>query len=124
MKFIFSYLLIVLIFLVPLIIYIRWYPRTLSCLKITSGGIVSVIPVKPNKAFFRSVSLNRPSSFISIGSGYFIYSFLSDSSDSICFNNLVLSNEVYIFSKSKFGRFKSLNLSDRCLIDSLSKFNF
>lgn len=81
------------------------------------------VPVKPNKQFFRSVSLNQASSIVSIGNGYVAYYVAAPSeADFVDINNIDLSDHIYIFRVKKFGRFCSVDLSDRCLIDSINKF--
>ena len=118
-----SFVVIGFICLLPFLAYRRWYPRNVTCVKLSRGSDPLVYPVKPNKAFFRSVSLNRRSCFVSIGNGYFAYYCEQDPhSDFVEFNQISIASEIYIFSRSRFGRFKSVDLSDRCLLDSLKKF--
>ena len=82
-----------------------------------------VEPVKPGKTFFSEVSGGLPYSFVPVGNGYFIL-YVKEGSDSayFSFNDLQFSSHVYIFRRGKLGRFKSVDLSDRCLYDLIKKF--
>lgn len=80
-----------------------------------------VIPVNPNKKFFKSISSGLSSSFVSLGNGYFAY-YVNDSDVCLTYNDFEFTSDVYIFKRSAFGRYKSVDLSDRCLNDIINKF--
>jgi hypothetical protein len=80
-----------------------------------------VVPVKPNKKFFKSVSAGLSSSFVSLGNGYYAY-YVNDSDVCLTYNTFEFSSDVYIFKRSRFGRYSSIDLADRCLNDIINKF--
>lgn len=80
-----------------------------------------VIPVKPNKKFFKSISSGLSSSFVSLGNGYYAF-YVDDSDICLTYNDFEFTSNVYIFKRSGLGRYKSVDLSDRCLNDIINKF--
>lgn len=121
MKFL-VYFIIGFLFVFPFIFYRTVYFKSVSCVFVTKEKS-SLVSIKPNSRFFRSVSLGRSSSFVSLGSGYFAY-LVSDDSDSLSFSSLYfVPSGIYIFSRNRLGRFRSVDLSDRCLKDVISKFS-
>ena len=81
-----------------------------------------VIPVKPTKQFFKSIAAGLPSSFVSLGNGFLAFYVSDPDSIDLTYNDFEFSSTVYIFRVSRLGRFKSVDLSDRCLNDTIKKF--
>lgn len=101
------------------------YLSSISCVKIVSTDSTYidyyVLPVKPSKKFFKALSAGLPSSFVSLGNGYIAY-YVSDSDACLTYNDFEFTSTVYVFKVSRFGRYKSIDLSDRCLNDIIKKF--
>lgn len=121
------YLLLFLFFLVFGLLFIRSvYLSFISAVKIvvTDQSYLDyvVVPVKPNKRFFKDISRGYNSSFVSLGNGYYAFYVDDPNADTTYYNRFSFSSEVYIFKRSKFGRFKSVDLADRCLNDCIKKF--
>lgn len=116
----FGYLIVFSLFLIPLIINKFWYPRSVSSLLVTSSGSYSLVPIKPNFKFLRTFSSGSPFSFVSLGSGYVALYVVTDS-DSISISSISINSNFYIFRRSRLGRLKSVDISDRCLLDILKK---
>ncbi len=103
-----------------LFLWKRLYFRSVSVVKIQDGS-ASVVSVKPTFGWFRN---NRSvnSGFTSLGNGYVAWQFASSEDAHLTYSDsFVFESTVYIF-RSKFGRFCSVNLSERCLSDVLKKF--
>ena len=101
------------------------YLSSISCVKIVSTDHTYidylVVPVKPSKKFFNALSAGLPSSFVSLGNGYYAY-YVDDSDICLTYNDFEFSSVVCIFKRSRFGRYVSIDLSDRCLNDIIKKF--
>lgn len=120
------YLFLVLFFLVLGLFFIRSvYLSSISSVKIVSTDHTYidyiVVPVKPSKKLFKALSVGLPSAFVSLGNGYYAY-YVIDSDVCLTYNDFEFSSEVYIFKRSRFGRFVSIDLADRCLNDIIKKF--
>lgn len=121
------YLLLCFLFILFGLIFLRSvYFSSVSCVKILSTDHTYidylVIPVKPTKKFFKSLSAGLSSSFVSLGNGYVAF-YVVDSDDTcLTFNDFEFTSTVYVFKVSKFGRYKSVDLADRCLNDTIKKF--
>lgn len=120
------YLLLVLFFLLSGLYFIRSvYFSSLSVVKIVSTDHTYidylVISVKPSKKFFKSISSGLSSSFVALGNGYFAF-YVDDSDVCLSYNAFEFTSNVYIFKRSAFGRYKPVDLSDRCLNDIIKKF--
>lgn len=102
------------------------YFSSVSCVKIVSTDSTYidyyVVPIKPSKKFFKSLASGSPSSFVNLGNGYFAF-YVSNSDDTtLIYNDFEFTSDVYIFNVSRLGRYKSIDLSDRCLNDIIKKF--
>lgn len=117
--FIFSVCFIIGMLLCILSIYKSVYLKSLTCLYYTDSGDYSVVSCKPNKRFFRDFS-GSSAGFVSLGSGYIAFYSVDDPDRVfVTYSYIEFNSCVYIFKVSRFGRFKSVNLSDRCLHDIL-----
>ena len=120
MKFV-VYVFVFVLFVIPILLYRGYYPRAVSAILVQKGKS-SLVSVKPNKRFFRNLTLGSPSSFVSLGPGYYAVNISNGDDSMILNNNITIPSGIYIFSRTKLGRFRSVDLSDRCLSDVLSKF--
>lgn len=117
-------LILLLIFVVfTLLFFTRFYFKPITAICISDTLDISVSPVKPTKKFFNSVSFGKSSSFVNLGNGYIAYYSEQDTGKAfLYYNDIEFNSNVYIFKRSFLGRFKSIDLSDRCLFDVLKKF--
>lgn len=117
----FGYLFVFFLFLFPLALYRFWYPSCISVLSIHRDNTRHAVPVKPTRSYFRDFSSGSNYSLISLGSGYFAL-YCDHEENVIDHSGVSIPSEVVIMRKNKFGRFSSVDLSDRCLFDILKKF--
>lgn len=115
----FMFMLYVGIFAALLILWKKVYFRPIATVLISDGDS-SVVSVKPSKAFFRSLKSNN-SCFYSLGDSYVAWQCSSSDTVQHYSDLLNVDSSVYIF-RVKFGRFRSVTLSDRKLSDLIKKF--
>jgi hypothetical protein len=97
------------------------YRKPISIVRL-SNNQYDIFCCKPSKKLFRSLSGGAPYGFVHLGSGYYaFYSTIGNNSE-YHFNDVHFFSDVYIFYR-KGLKFKSVDLSDRCLISILDKFN-
>lgn len=121
---IFAYLFVLFLFTLPLIIYRKVYLRPISVINLDGELNVTFSSIRPSKAFYREFGGGYPVSSITTKGGYCIL-FVPGVSDYRLYysNNLMcFRSNVILLKRSKFGRFRSVDLSDRCLFDILSQF--
>lgn len=117
-----TYIVICCMLLLSFVLLNRIYFKPVSYIQVNSDHRFVAASCKPSSSWFRSVASSRSYSFVSLGSGYFALFFNSDLTDQIVnFKQISFSSDFYIFKRSRFGRFKSIDCSDRCLIDILNK---
>lgn len=119
MKFL-GYFIVFVILCIPVKCYRSLYFKNITAVLIQKGKS-SLVSLKPTKRFFRSVSLGRPSSLVSLGSGYFAFIVPGDD-DLLSFESFTFPSGIFVLYRTRFGRYKSIDVSDRCLSDVLSKF--
>lgn len=114
---------IVFLVLVFMLILRSIYLSDISAVKLNCSCDVTILPVKPSKKFFRSISSGHAMSFVKLGSGYIAF-YVDEAPDLVTlgYNDVYFNSDVYIFKRGCFGRFQSVDLSDRCLSDILKKF--
>ena len=116
------FVLLLFIILSVLILYKKLYFAPVAAVRISSV-CVDIVSLKPNKKLFRQISGSYSSSFVKIAPG--ILAFIVDRSDlepCLMYKDIVIRSDVYLFLTSK-GRFKSIDLTDRLLVESISKFS-
>lgn len=102
----------------------RLYFRSLTFLKISLGSDPKTVSVKPTRKWFDNVRAGRASSFVHLSGSYFAYIITPDPEVGIVkYNQISVSDEIYVFQRSRFGRFRSIDLSDRSLFDIIKKFS-
>lgn len=122
---IFGYLIVFILLSIPVLIYRRWYPFRLFAVRVQLDGLcVVTYCFRPCRSFYRSFSCGLPYSFVSLGNGYVALTVPGSSDQSMFYGSAAVSfsSDVIIFQRSRLGRLRSVDLSDRCLVDILSKF--
>lgn len=118
MKFL-VYLFVLSIFVFLIIIWKRVYFKPLAVILVQKGSS-RLVSVRPSPAWFKQLRSSR-SCFASLGNGFVAWQCSSDD-DPQCFSDVInVEDSIYIF-RTRFGRFCSVDLSDRRLSDVLKKY--
>lgn len=118
-------LFIILMIVVPFILYVRIYFRPVSTVYLSSESPDPVLQlVRPSRRWFRSCSGGKKYGFVHLGCGYYAFYFdsSSDKLPLLDYSGSVFPSEIYIFSRNRLGRFRSVDLSSRNLSDVIKKF--
>ncbi len=119
-----GYILVAFLFCIPVVIHRKVYLFPLSALRIDSNLEKSFVSVRPSKAFYRQFGNGLPVSSVVAKAGYVILAAPGSSDTPILYDSSVsFSSPVIILRRSRFGRYRSIDLSDRCLTDVLTKFS-
>ena len=118
-----NFLLILLMLLAAALIYKRVYFKPISVVKLSTTAEPSVITVKPNKKWFRSLGSGSPVGIVRLSSDILCIYVDKPGDPRLAFKGYTFTGDVYLLRFSKF-KFASVDLSDRVLADCLSKFNF
>ena len=121
----FGFALVCFLFLIPIIIYKKVYFRSVTALYSAPGKQPEVVSVKPTTSWFRSVASGKGSGLVHLGSGYYCFYVDGDLDKlpELSYQECTFDYAIYIFSRNRLGRFKSIDLSNRSLIDVLKKIN-
>lgn len=121
----FAFALTLLPFIILLLIYRRVYFRSVTALYSAPGRQPEVVSVKPSASWFRSVASGKGSGLVHLGSGYYCFYVDGDldKQPALSFQECTFDYAIYIFSRNRLGRFQSIDLSNRSLIDVLKKIN-
>ena len=126
MSFIISCCIIAALFATPLILYRKIYFKPVSSLFVFREGDnikCLTFPVLPIRRSFRNLSSGSEYSFVQIAPGLFVfYVQRDDESCHLRFGEISLGTPVVIFARNRFGRFFSVSLSSRIVIEAVKKF--
>lgn len=117
------FLLFLFMLLLAALIYKRVYFNPISVLKLSSDCVPSVICVKPNKKWFRSLGSGSPVGILRLASDILCIYVDKPGEACLAFDHYTFTGTVYLIRYSKF-KFASVDLSDRVLCDCLKKFDF
>lgn len=118
---IFAYLIVFSFFLIPFIIYRSWYVRDVGVLFVEKGRSPRIVSIRPTRSWFRSFGDRR--CFVRLKNGYVAQIVEQDPDQSfVDYAQIGLASSVYVFKRSRFGRYVSIDLSDRDVVDILKKF--
>lgn len=102
-------------------LYRSTYFRPVSVVLVKNNGS-EVMSIKPTRTWFRNQSRGLPYGFVHLSSSFYAF-YVNDPSESLRIQlvNAELPSPIYVFQKGRFGKFVSVDLSDRCLNDLISK---
>jgi hypothetical protein len=116
-----SYIIVILFLSVVFLVCLkRLYFHPISACRVSSDG-VSVVSVKPSSRFFKQIAGSYDIGSVRLAPG--IVAYFVDRPElpgKLSFSDLTFSSDLFIF-KVSLGRFKSVDLSDRCLFDIIKK---
>lgn len=119
-----SYIVVIVFISVVLLVCLkRLYLHPISACRVSSDG-VSVVSVKPSRRFFKQIAGSYDIGSVRLAPG--IVAYFVDRPElpgQLSFSDLTFSSDLYIF-KASHGRLKSVDLSDRLLLDVIHKIKF
>jgi hypothetical protein len=115
----FAYFCVFSIFVLLIIIWKRVYFKPLAVILVQKGKSC-LVSVRPSPAWFKQLRSSR-SCFASLGNGFVSWQCSSDEVQQSFGDVINVEDSIYIF-RSRFGRFCSVDLSDRRLSDVLKKY--
>ena len=118
MSFIISCCIIVALFATPLILYRKIYFKSVACVIVAAeGDKIRYL------AAFRNLSAGSKYSFVQIAPGLFaFYVHQVENPSELRFGEISFGSPVYIFARNRFGRFVSVSLSSRIVVEAVKKF--
>lgn len=119
-----AFIIVILLFFVPVVLYRKIYFKRISCILIPgdcSGPVV--VSVKLGRRWFRQIGCGARSGCVSLGSNIKAVYFDRVNGDELIhiYKGVALSGDVYLFKSGFLGKFKSIDLSDRFVIDIVNK---
>lgn len=120
-SFIFGLFLIIVPLVLALQIYRSFYAKPITVVLVTDHG-ADVLAIKPTRSWFKDQSRGLSCGFVHLVSSFYAF-YVNDPSDEIriTLSSAALPSPIYVFQKGRFGKFVSVDLSDRCFIDLISK---
>ena len=101
-------------------VYRSTYFRSISAALIDVSGSINLVAFRPSRRNLRAVF--GSASFVCLSPSY--YAAFGVAPDCLSYDSrLSFSAPIYVFKRNRFGRFVSVDLSDRSFLDLLSKFS-
>lgn len=119
-----AYLIVLSLFIVPVLVWRKFYPKPLTSCHVCSDGKFVVTSVKPGRRWFKSIC--GGSALGSVRVGYRYVAFFADRSDKLIlrYDDSFIPSDFYIFSVGFLGRLKSVDVSSRSYSDVIKKIKF
>lgn len=126
MSFFIGFCIISALFAIPLILYRKIYFKSVACVIVAVEGDkirYLAAPTLPTVKTFRNFAAGSKYSFVQIAPGLFaFYVHQDDDPGELRFGEISFGSPVFIFARNRFGRFVSVSLSSRIVIEAVKKF--
>lgn len=126
MSFIIGCCIIAALFAIPLILYRKIYFKSVACVIVAAEDDkirYMAAPTLPTGKTFRNFAAGSKYSFVQIAPGLFAFYVHQDGNPGeLRFGEISFGSPVFIFARNRFGRFVSVSLSSRIVIEAVKKF--
>lgn len=126
MSFLIGCCIIAALFATPLILYRKLYLKSVACVIVAAEGDkirYMAAPTLPTGKTFRQIAAGSKYSFVQIAPGLFAFYVHHDGDPGeLRFGEISFGSPVFIFARNRFGRFVSVSLSSRIVIEAVKKF--